>query len=93
MSMYQGVMYAADPPEGVARDPDQTPNASVIIAVTAVVFPLATLSMFVRMYARIVLIKKVAFDDCEYTNWSWDIASANISPKILCYLPTFSMYS
>lgn len=66
MSMYQGVLYAADPPEGVAREPDQSPDASVIIAVTAIVFPLATISMFIRMYARIVLIKKVAFDDCEY---------------------------
>jgi hypothetical protein len=65
MSLYNGVLYPADPPEGVERDPNQSPEADVLIIVTGVTFAISTISMAVRMYARVVLIKKFAFDDCK----------------------------
>lgn len=65
MSLYKGVLYPADPPEGVERDPDQSPDANVLIVVTGITFVISTISIFIRMYARVVLIKKFAFDDCK----------------------------
>lgn len=67
MSLYNGVLYPADPPEGVERDPDQSPEANVLIIVTGITFAISTISMAIRMYARVVLIKKFAFDDCKLT--------------------------
>lgn len=65
MSEYNGVLYGADPPAGIERNPDQSPDAAVLTVVTGIVFPLAAISMFIRMYARVVIIKKVALDDCK----------------------------
>jgi hypothetical protein len=67
MSLYNGVLYPADPPEGVERDPNQSPDANVLIVVTGITFAISTISMAIRMYARVILIKKFAFDDCELT--------------------------
>lgn len=64
--MDNGILYAANPPEGVERNPNQSPDAAVLTVVTGIVFPLAAISMLIRMYARIVIIKKVAFDDCKF---------------------------
>jgi hypothetical protein len=67
MSLYNGVLYPADPPEGVKRDPDQSPDANILIIVTGITFVISTISMAIRMYARVILIKKFAFDDCKLT--------------------------
>lgn len=66
MSLYNGVLYAADPPEGVERDPDQKPEAAVLTVITGITFALSTISIFTRLYGRTVLMKKFAFDDCKY---------------------------
>jgi hypothetical protein len=65
MSVYNGILYPADPPEGYERDPDQQPEAVVLTVVTGVTFALSTFSIIIRLYGRIVLIKKFAFDDCK----------------------------
>ena len=66
MSMTDGVLYPMDPPEGTERDPNQSPDAAVLTVITGVTFALATISMGVRLWARIAMIKKVAFDDCGF---------------------------
>lgn len=66
MSLYNGVLYAADPPEGVERNPNQEPEAAVLTVITGITFALSTISMITRLYGRIVLIKKFAFDDCTF---------------------------
>ncbi|GAB7334877.1 hypothetical protein MBLNU13_g06774t1 [Cladosporium sp. NU13] len=63
MSVYSGVLYPADPPEGIERDPNQKPEAAVLTIVTGITFALSTLSIITRLYGRIILIKKFAFDD------------------------------
>jgi len=65
MSEYNGVLYPADPPAGVERDPNQTPEAAVLTIVTGITFALSTISMIIRLYGRTVLIKKFSFDDCK----------------------------
>jgi hypothetical protein len=90
MSVYNGVFYPADPPEGYDRDPDQRPEAAVLTIVTGVVFTLSTLSMIVRLYGRIVLIKKFAFDDCKFCSLQMiDYADTNL--QSLCYSLTYVM--
>ena len=66
MSVYNGVLYPADPPEGIERDPDQKPEAAILTIVTGITFALSTFSIIIRLYGRIVLIKKFAFDDCKF---------------------------
>lgn len=66
MSVYNGVFYPADPPEGIERDPNQKPEAAILTIVTGITFALSTFSIIVRLYGRTVLIKKFAFDDCTY---------------------------
>lgn len=59
-------MYGADVPDGFVRNPDQSPDSAVLTVITGVFFPLATISMIIRIYARVVIIKKVALDDCKF---------------------------
>lgn len=68
MSVYNGVLYAADPPDGIERDPDQQPEAAVLTVITGITFALSTFSIITRLYGRIVLMKKFAFDDCRSTH-------------------------
>jgi hypothetical protein len=67
MSVYNGVLYPADPPEGIERNPDQQPEATVLTVITGITFALSTFSIITRLYGRTVLMKKFAFDDCKLT--------------------------
>lgn len=71
MSVYNGVLYSADPPDGIERNPNQTPDATILTVVTGITFALSTISMATRLYGRIVLIKQFSFDDCKFTN-TWN---------------------
>ena len=68
MSVYNGVLYPADPPDGIERNPDQRPEAAVLTIITGITFALSTFSIITRLYGRIVLIKSFAFDDCKSTH-------------------------
>ncbi|KAF5024258.1 hypothetical protein F66182_3667 [Fusarium sp. NRRL 66182] len=70
MSVDNGVIYAMDPPEGVARDVNQQPESAPLVIVAAIFFPLATISMIVRVYTRAVMVHKLSFDDYLMT-LSW----------------------
>ena len=78
MSLYNGVLYPADPPEGVERDPNQSPEANDMIIVTGLTFAISTISMAIRMYARVILIKKFAFDDCKLSSFDRPIDYSDI---------------
>jgi len=95
MSVYNGVLYPADPPDGFERDPDQKPEASVLTIVTGVTFALSTFSIITRLYGRTVLMKKFAFDDCKFFAALKLIENdhANNILQSLCYLPTYAMSS
>jgi len=85
MSVYNGVLYPADPPAGIERDPNQQPDAAVLTVITGVTFALSTFSIITRLYGRIVLIKSFAFDDCKSTrNWKQMIALTE--PAVLMLL-------
>ena len=88
MSVYNGVVYPADPPEGIERDPNQKPEAAVLTIVTGITFALSTLSIITRLYGRTVLIKKFAFDDCKFF-CTLTIDHANKSSQSSCYLHTY----
>jgi len=90
MSVYNGVLYPADPPEGIERDPNQKPEAAVLTIVTGITFALSTFSIITRLYGRIVLIKKFAFDDCKLA-CTLIIDHANINLQSLCYLHTYAI--
>ncbi|KAF4966450.1 hypothetical protein FZEAL_10657 [Fusarium zealandicum] len=63
MSVENGVVYLIDPPPGEVRDIHQPHEAVPLITVAAVFFPLATISMAVRVYTRAALVHKLSFDD------------------------------
>lgn len=90
MSVYNGVVYPADPPEGIERDPNQKPEAAVLTIVTGITFALSTLSIITRLYGRTVLIKKFAFDDCKFF-CTLTIDHANKSSQSSCYLHTYAI--
>jgi hypothetical protein len=92
MSVYNGVVYPADPPEGIERDPNQKPEAAVLTIVTGITFTLSTLSIITRLYGRTVLIKKFAFDDCKLF-CAPTIDYANNGLQSLCYLHTYAISS
>ena len=92
MSVYNGVVYPADPPEGIERDPNQKPEAAVLTIVTGITFALSTFSIITRLYGRIVLIKKFAFDDCKLA-CTLIIDCANDNSQSLCYLHTYAISS
>jgi hypothetical protein len=93
MTVYNGVLYPADPPEGVERDPDQKPEAGILIIITGITFTLSTISIITRLYGRIVLIKSFAFDDCQYTQ-AWEpIDKADSTLQSSCCSLTYATLS
>lgn len=62
---YNGITYAAAPPDGVTRDVNQPYEATALIVVTAVTLPLATLLMGIRIYTRYFVTASVGVDDCK----------------------------
>ncbi|KAK8867636.1 hypothetical protein PGQ11_006214 [Apiospora arundinis] len=63
MSMDNGILYAAAPPFGVTRNPDEPHQATTLVVVTGIFLPLAVISMAIRTYTRAAIVRKVAFDD------------------------------
>lgn len=64
-AIYNGVRYAAAPPDGVERDVNQPYEATTLIVVTAVTLPLATLFVGIRLYTRYFITASVGVDDCK----------------------------
>lgn len=62
---YNGITYAAAPPDGVARDVNPAYEATALIVVTAVTLPLATLFVGIRLYTRYFITASVGMDDCK----------------------------
>lgn len=65
MSLDNGVLYPMDPPSGVARDINQPAESAPLVIITAVLFPLATICMVIRIYTRAFIVCKLSFDDCK----------------------------
>ncbi|KAF4443217.1 hypothetical protein F53441_11526 [Fusarium austroafricanum] len=63
MSVDNGVIYVMDPPPGFVRDVNQHPQSAPLVVVSAVFFPLETISMMVRIYTRAAIVRRVSFDD------------------------------
>ena len=66
MSTADGITYAATPPMNLIQDPDQSPQAVVLVAITAVCFPLASIISLIRLYTRSRISGKVSVDDCMF---------------------------
>lgn len=59
------VAYAAEPPKGVLRNPQQPYDVDVLIVVTTVFFAIATASMAIRLYTRAFIVHMLVIDDCK----------------------------
>lgn len=70
-----GILYAADPPPGVERDPSAAGDNLTLNIVSGIFFPLAVIFTIGRMYTRAVLVRTVSLDDCMFLghprpNWA-----------------------
>ncbi|KAM0385232.1 hypothetical protein HYE67_008019 [Fusarium culmorum] len=63
MSVENGVLYPMDPPPGMVRDVGQAAESAPLVVMTAVIFPLATVCMVIRVYTRACIVCKLSFDD------------------------------
>ncbi|KAI0131883.1 hypothetical protein BJ170DRAFT_679781 [Xylariales sp. AK1849] len=63
MSLYNGVLYASAPPDGVTPDPDAPYEATSLLTVIGVFLPLAVITTGVRLYTRMAIQGQIAFDD------------------------------
>ncbi|KAK9417635.1 hypothetical protein SUNI508_01392 [Seiridium unicorne] len=63
MSLYNGILYAMAPPDGVTPNNENPYEATSLIAITGVFLPLSVITMVIRLYTRAIISGKVAFDD------------------------------
>ena len=66
---------AMSPPAGVIPDFDHAPNLDIYVAITitlCVIF--ATLAVLLRMYAKVFILRVLAWEDCRFTSTSRNIA-------------------
>lgn len=63
MSLYEGVAYAAPPPEGFTPDASAPIKAASLITVIGVFVPMAVFTTGVRLYTGTAIIRKVTYDD------------------------------
>lgn len=77
---YNGITYAAAPPDGIARDVNQPYEARALIVVTAITLPLATLFVGIRLYTRYFITASVGVDDCECSR-RFSCAATLVVPK------------
>lgn len=54
-------------PDGLTPDYGRPYEATPLIVVTGIFLPLSVLTMGIRLYTRIIISSKVAFDDCKRT--------------------------
>lgn len=66
MYLYKGVAYVAPPPEGVTPNASAPLDAVSLIIITSISVPLAVFTTGIRLYTRMVIIRKVTHDDCEF---------------------------
>jgi hypothetical protein len=67
MSEYNGVLYPVPPPQGLVPNPDAPYEATPVIAVACVFFPLAFITTCIRVYTRVFIVRQFVVDDCELT--------------------------
>lgn len=65
MSVYNGVTYAMAAPDGQTPDQSHLYEATPLIVITGIFLPLSVATMAIRMYTRVIISSKVAFDDCK----------------------------
>ncbi|ETS75966.1 hypothetical protein PFICI_12910 [Pestalotiopsis fici W106-1] len=63
MSVYNGVTYAMAASDGQTPDQSHPYEAAPLIVITGIFLPLSVLTMAIRMYTRVIISSKVAFDD------------------------------
>jgi hypothetical protein len=67
MSLYNGVLFSAPPPEGVIPDANAPHNATALVVCIGVFLPLAIISTAIRIFTRVRIQRNVAIDDCALT--------------------------
>ncbi|KFY47812.1 hypothetical protein V496_10434 [Pseudogymnoascus sp. VKM F-4515 (FW-2607)] len=63
MSLYDGVVFSAPPPEGVIPDANAPHNATALVVCIGVFLPLAIISTAIRIFTRVQVQGSVAIDD------------------------------
>ncbi|KFY45090.1 hypothetical protein V494_01152 [Pseudogymnoascus sp. VKM F-4513 (FW-928)] len=63
MSLYDGVLFSAPPPEGVIPNANAPHDATALVACIGVFLPLAIISTAIRIFTRVRVQRSVAIDD------------------------------
>ena len=59
---------AMSPPAGVIPDFDHAPNLDIYVAITITLcFIFATLTILLRMYTKVFILRVIAWEDCRFT--------------------------
>lgn len=66
MSLYNGVLFSAPPPEGVIPDVNAPKDTAAIIVCISIFLSLAIISTAIRIFTRARIIGNVAADDCMF---------------------------
>jgi hypothetical protein len=62
---------AAKPPPGVVPNFDNPPNSNQKIRILCILASvIGTLFVIMRLYTRLVLLRKIMFEDCTFTSLS-----------------------
>jgi len=66
MSLSNGVLYSAPPPDGYIPDFNRPHEAPALLVCTILFLGLAVIATAIRTYTRVHIVRLVALDDCKF---------------------------